>query len=66
MAGQVKKMLDLIILKRSNGNPVLETTTKTKLIMKGLNPEKFTISSPDDPAIVAKVKALAGELGISL
>ena len=66
MAGQIRQMIDSIIQKRSSGGNVVVTTTITKLILKGLNPEKFNATSPDDPATIAKVRAIAVELGISL
>jgi hypothetical protein len=66
MAGQIKDMIEAIITKRSGGNPTIESTTKTKLILKGLDPKRFDRASPDDPAIVAKVRAIAAEMGVSV
>lgn len=63
MAGQIKRMLDSIVEQRAKGNPVLIQTTKTKLSLKGLSPDKFDTASPDDPALIEKVKAVAAELG---
>jgi hypothetical protein len=63
VAGQVKRMLDAIIAQRAKGDPLLIQTTKTKLTLKGLNPENFTSASPDDPADVEKAKEIAAELG---
>jgi len=42
----------------------LALTTKTKLVLKGLNPDRFNAGSPDDPAGIAKVQAIAAELGV--
>jgi hypothetical protein len=66
MAGQIKRMLDTIIAERARGNPILIQTTKTKLTLKGLDPDKFNSASPDDPAMVEKVKTIAAELGIHI
>ena len=66
MAGQIKRMLDSIIERRSHGNPTVAMTTKTKLVLKGLNPDRFNGASPDDPAIMDKVRAVAAELGMSV
>lgn len=66
MPGQIKQLLDSIVQQRAKGNPTLLMTTRTKLILKGLNPDAFTASSPDDPVLVAKVRALAAELGVQL
>lgn len=63
MAGQIKRMLDSIVAQRSKGNPTLVSVIKTKLILKGLNPDKYSGASLDDPAVIDKVKAMAAELG---
>lgn len=64
MAGQIKQMIDSIVAQRAKGNPTIALTTKTKLVLKGLNPDRFDAGSPDDPAVIAKVKAIAAELGV--
>ena len=66
MPGQIKQLIDEIMRQRSGGHPTLLMTTKTKLILKGLNPDKFNAASPDDPAIMAKVLATAREMGVQL
>ena len=66
MAGQIKKALNEIIFQRSKGSQTLATTTKTKLMLKGVNPDDFTESSPDDQAVLEKVHLIAVELGITL
>lgn len=64
MPGKIRLMLNHIIEKRSEGNPTLAMTTRTKLILKGLNPDRYDASSADDPVIVEKVKAVAREMGV--
>jgi len=66
MAGVIKKMLDEIIAKRSNGNITMMNLTKTKLILKGLNPDKFSVTSEDDPAMIQKIRLAAQEMGVSI
>jgi len=66
MSGTVKKVLDQIISARSGGNPTLALTTKTKLIIKGLNPDEFTFQTEDNPATVEKAFIIAKEMGIEL
>ena len=66
MAGQIKQMLDQIIAARSQGDSFLALTTKTKLIFKGVNPEKFDCNSEDDPLLINKVKQIASDLGVAL
>jgi len=66
MAGQVKALLDRIVAERSQGNPILVATTRTKLILKGFDPEKYDASSPDDAAVIARLRQLAAELNVTL
>ena len=66
MAGKIKGMIDIIIQKRSNGNPTIITTTTTKLMLKGINPSKYNVNSEDDPVVIEKLQNLARELNIDL
>jgi hypothetical protein len=66
MAGKIKKMLDQIIETRSQGDSFLALTTKTKLIMKGINPDHFSNKSPDNPSVLNNVRRIAKELGVTL
>lgn len=66
MAGKIKAMCNTIIDKRAGGNSMIEKLTKTKLILKGVNPDQFTASSPDDQVIIAKLVQIAKDLGIAL
>jgi hypothetical protein len=66
MAGQAKKLLDALMASRCKGNKALEQTTKVKLILRGLDPDKFSASSPDDPSVIDKIRQTASEMGISL
>jgi len=65
MAGKIKDMCNKIIEKRAGGNPVIEKLTKTKLVLKGVNPDQFTASSPDDQAVIDKLIQIGKELGVS-
>ena len=62
--GQIKHMIDAILTQRSKGNLALRTVTATKLILKGVDPERYTVVSPDDPAVIARVRAIAAEWGV--
>ncbi len=64
MPGQIKHMISSIISQRSKGNSTVAMTTKTKLILKGINPDKFTDASEDDAAVIQKLKVVATELGV--
>jgi hypothetical protein len=66
MAGQIRQMIDAIIRERSKGNVTVATTTKTKLILKGVNPDAYNSISEDDPKVVARIREIATELGVVL
>ena len=51
-------MIDEIVEKRSQGNPAIAYAIRAKLMMKGINHEKFTSTSDDDPAIIKKLEDL--------
>ncbi len=62
MAGKIKQMIDSIISQRSKDNPMLVGVIKSKLMLKGIDPNKFTATSDDDPAIIAKLETVMKEL----
>jgi hypothetical protein len=66
MAGRIKRQLNTIINTISKDNPTLINIVRTKLILKGLNPDKFNELSPDDPAVLEKVKIIAAEFGVKV
>ena len=66
MPGKIKSQLEAIILGVAKNNQTLINITKTKLVLKGLNPEKFNDQSPDDPIILEKVKQIAAEFGVKI
>ncbi|MEA4908469.1 MAG: hypothetical protein GYA17_10265 [Chloroflexi bacterium] len=66
MAGKIKLMIDAIISQRAKGNPVVESTTRTKLLLKGINPDDYTASSADDPAVIEKVRRIAADFSVQV
>ena len=66
MPGQVKAIIDKIIQERSKGNSTIASTTKTKLLIKGIDPDTWTATSPDDQATISKIKAIAEDFGIKI
>jgi hypothetical protein len=62
MAGQIKALLDRIVVQLSKGDPVLASYVEVKLILRGVDPAKYTAESADDPAVIAKIRAIAHEL----
>ncbi len=66
MAGKIKKMIDSLIEIRSGGSQSLASTTRTKLLLKGIDSKKFTEQSEDDPVIIKTIEQIADEMGIKL
>jgi hypothetical protein len=62
MAGKIKQMIDTIINQRAKDNAMLAGVIKTKLMLKGIDPNKFNAQSPDDPAVIGKLEVLMKEL----
>jgi hypothetical protein len=62
MAGKIKQMIDTIINQRAKDNAMLAGVIKTKLMLKGIDPNKFNAQSPDDPAVISKLETLMKEL----
>ena len=66
MTGTAKKIVDKILEQKSQGNKTIRITTETKLILKGIDPNQFNSSTPDDPVVLEKLRRLASELGVQL
>lgn len=65
MAGQIKALLEQIILFKSLGDPILQKMTKVKLLIKGIQVDDFHDDSPDDPAMIAKLCEIVDEFGLN-
>ena len=66
MAGKIKNLIDTIIENKSKGSNLIKLTLKTKLVLKGVDPDHYSETSPDNPEILEKLKELARELNISI
>ena len=64
MAGQIHKMVQQIISQKSKGNAVIANSVRTKIYLKGIAVDKYTASSPDDAAIIQKVREIGKEFGV--
>jgi hypothetical protein len=62
MAGKIRQMIDAIINQRAKDNPMLERVIKTKLILKGINPNRYTLQSDDDPTVIGKLEKMMQDL----
>ena len=66
MVGRVRYVIDTIIETRAGGNQIIANTTRAKLMLKGVHVDRYTRTSEDPPEEIAKIEAIAAELGISL
>ncbi|MBU0982143.1 hypothetical protein KKC94_05635 [Patescibacteria group bacterium] len=64
MAGKIKLLIDEIINTRAQGNKTVENCVRTKLILKGIDPDLFDNSSDDDPNIIEKLQKVAEEYNV--
>lgn len=64
--GRTKLLIDSIITQRSGGDPMVAKMLKTKFMLKGINPDVYSLDTPDDPSIVRRLMDLAGKLGIKI
>ncbi len=64
MAGQVYNMIQKIVAEKSKGNQVIASSVKTKIILKGIAIDKYTPTSPDDIAVMQKLRQIGMEFGV--
>ncbi len=65
MTGKVRAMIDQIVEQRSHGNATIRSTTRTKLILKGIDVDSFTHATVDDPTVIEKLKLIAKDMNIT-
>lgn len=66
MPGKIKALIDRLIELRTKGDRGLVAPTKIKLIMKGIDPDAYDASTPDNPATIQRVLTVAKEMGLDL
>ena len=64
--GKTKLIIDSIITQRSGGDPTVAKVIRTKFMLKGINPDAYSLDSQDDPNLVQKLMDLAKKLGIKI
>ena len=62
--GQIRHLLDAIIQTRSKGNSSLIKATKTKFMLKGIDINVYSAHTPDDPAVLMRIKKIASSIGV--
>ncbi|MCE5250326.1 zinc-ribbon domain-containing protein [bacterium] len=64
--GNIKKVIEAIIVRKGKGDPLLIINIRKKLVFKGINPAKYTYETIDDPLVLKKLIELAKDLGFNL
>jgi hypothetical protein len=62
MTVRIKAIIETIISKKAESNPMLAKIIKAKLILNGIDQKRLTAEANDDPLIIAKLEKLAKEL----
>jgi len=62
MAGKINRMIERILEERSKGDELLARIINTKLILKGIDPAKYSDQSDDDPRIIEKLEKMLRNL----
>jgi hypothetical protein len=63
--GQIWYLILRIINERSKGNPTIAKNMRTKLLLKGIDVDRYGPDTQDNPAVLDRVKELARALGVS-
>jgi len=63
-AGNIRKIIDAIIVRKGKGEPLLIINLKKKLVLKGINPAKYSYETIDDPVVLRKLQELINEIGL--
>lgn len=60
MAGRVKQLIDELIELRANGNPGVVHFMRAHLMLNGIDPSRYTESSPDDQQKERRLEEMIG------
>jgi hypothetical protein len=66
MTGTARKMIDAIIAEKAKGDKSIEKGIRVKLILGGIMVDKLTPDTPDDPALISRIKSVAASYGVHL
>ena len=62
MAGEVHKQIQYLMIEGGKGNPTKTSFIKTKLMLKGIDPDKWGPNSDDAPEVLEKLSNLSQTL----
>jgi hypothetical protein len=61
MAGRIKELIDEVFRVRMGESPALAAFVRAHLMLKGIHPDRFTDSSPDDPVVIARLEQMLAD-----
>ena len=61
VAGTIKQLIDQLVELRTSNNPSLVHFVRAQLMMRGINPDRYTTTSPDDPKIVEQLHTMIAQ-----
>jgi hypothetical protein len=64
--GETRQLIDRIIVARSGGNPTIAKNVKTKLMLKGINPDAYFNDTLDNPKTLEQLRQMAAAMGVNL
>jgi hypothetical protein len=64
--GKTKLLLDSIITQRSGGDPNIAKVLRTKFMLKGIDPDAYSLDTPDNPNLLKRLKVLAANMGVNV
>lgn len=61
MAGKAYQMINTIIEQRAKGNSVAAAGIRVRMLLRGIDPEKYGPGTEDDPAIIMQLEQMMAE-----
>ncbi|MCL2500142.1 MAG: hypothetical protein FWE90_07365 [Defluviitaleaceae bacterium] len=66
MTGTAKRIIDALIDQKAQGDKTIEKNLRVKLILGGIMVDKLTESTPDNPALINKIRNVAIGYGVNI
>jgi hypothetical protein len=64
MTGTARRMVDTIIAEKAKGDKTIEKSIRVKLILGGIMVDKLTPDTPDEPALINRIKSVGASYGV--
>jgi len=66
VAGKISQIINKIVEERAKGSDTIRSTTRTKLLLKGINVSLYDEKSEDNSQVIEKLQQIAVEMGVKL